>query len=69
MSSMNAKKRTLLITLTGRDRPGVTSRLFTTLSAFPVSVADVEQVVTSESSAWLSAHPDIEIATIENSPS
>jgi phosphoserine phosphatase len=42
---MNAKKRTLLITLTGRDRPGVTSRLFTTLSAFPVTVADVEQVV------------------------
>jgi phosphoserine phosphatase len=42
---MNAKKRTLLITLTGRDRPGVTSRLFTTLSVFPVTVADVEQVV------------------------
>jgi phosphoserine phosphatase len=42
---MNAKKRTLLITLTGRDRPGVTSRLFTTLSHFPVTVADVEQVV------------------------
>jgi phosphoserine phosphatase len=37
--------RTLLITLTGRDRPGVTSRLFTTLAAFPVTVADVEQVV------------------------
>ncbi len=42
---MNAKKRTLLITLTGRDRPGVTSRLFGTLARFPVSVADVEQVV------------------------
>jgi phosphoserine phosphatase len=42
---MNGKKRTLLITLTGRDRPGVTSRLFTTLSRFPVTVADVEQVV------------------------
>jgi phosphoserine phosphatase len=42
---MNAKKRTLLITLTGRDRPGVTSRLFTILSSFPVTVADVEQVV------------------------
>jgi phosphoserine phosphatase len=42
---MNAKKRTLLITLTGRDRPGVTSRLFATLSHFPVTVADVEQVV------------------------
>ena len=42
---MNAKKRTLLITLTGRDRPGVTSRLFATLARFPVTVADVEQVV------------------------
>ncbi|MFC4908971.1 phosphoserine phosphatase SerB [Actinomadura gamaensis] len=38
-------QRTLLITLTGRDRPGVTSRLFSTLSEFPVTVADVEQVV------------------------
>ncbi len=42
---MDAKTRTLLITLTGRDRPGVTSRLFRTLSSFPVTVADVEQVV------------------------
>ncbi len=40
---MNA--RTLLITLTGPDRPGVTSRLFTVLAGFPVTVADVEQVV------------------------
>ncbi|MFD0856185.1 ACT domain-containing protein, partial [Actinomadura adrarensis] len=38
-------QRTLLITLTGRDRPGVTSRLFKALSDFPVTVADVEQVV------------------------
>ncbi|MGW2313113.1 phosphoserine phosphatase SerB [Actinomadura luteofluorescens] len=38
-------ERTLLITLTGRDRPGVTSRLFRTLSQFPLTVADVEQVV------------------------
>ncbi|GAA3961281.1 phosphoserine phosphatase SerB [Actinomadura viridis] len=38
-------QRTLLITLTGRDRPGVTSRLFTTLAGFPLSVVDVEQVV------------------------
>ncbi|MFA1546535.1 phosphoserine phosphatase SerB [Actinomadura chokoriensis] len=38
-------QRTLLITLTGRDRPGVTSRLFRTLSEFPLTVADVEQVV------------------------
>ncbi|MDL4773340.1 MULTISPECIES: phosphoserine phosphatase SerB [Thermomonosporaceae] len=38
-------QRTLLITLTGRDRPGVTSRLFGTLADFPITVADVEQVV------------------------
>jgi phosphoserine phosphatase len=36
---------TLLITLTGRDRPGVTSRLFSVLSRFPLRVADMEQVV------------------------
>ena len=36
---------TLLITLTGRDRPGVTSRLFTVLARFPLSVVDIEQVV------------------------
>jgi len=35
----------LLVTLTGRDRPGVTSRLFTTLSAHSLAVIDVEQVV------------------------
>nr|WP_277351459.1 phosphoserine phosphatase SerB [Microbispora sp. CL1-1] len=34
-----------MITLTGPDRPGVTSRLFSVLSGFPVVVADVEQVV------------------------
>ncbi|MDP9847361.1 phosphoserine phosphatase SerB [Streptosporangium lutulentum] len=38
-------QRTLLITLTGPDRPGVTSRIFSVLSGFPVVVADVEQVV------------------------
>lgn len=38
-------QRTLLITLTGPDRPGVTSRLFAVLSGFPVTVADIEQVV------------------------
>jgi len=36
---------TLLVTLTGRDRPGVTSRLFSGLSAHDLSVIDVEQVV------------------------
>ncbi len=46
VSSMDGPaQRTLLITLTGRDRPGVTSRLFRTLAEFPLTVADVEQVV------------------------
>jgi phosphoserine phosphatase len=36
---------TLLITLTGRDRPGVTSRLFATLARYPLTVTDIEQVV------------------------
>jgi len=42
---MNGSRTTLLITLTGRDRPGVTSRLFSVLARFPLSVADIEQVV------------------------
>jgi phosphoserine phosphatase len=37
--------RTLLITLTGRDRPGVTSALFTAVAPYGVEVLDVEQVV------------------------
>src|ERR1700758_1260439 len=41
---MNLARTTLLITLTGRDRPGVTSRLFSALARFPLSVADIEQV-------------------------
>ncbi len=36
---------TLLITLTGRDRPGVTSRLFDSLAVHEVTVLDMEQVV------------------------
>jgi phosphoserine phosphatase len=40
-----ATERTLLVTLTGHDRPGVTSALFGALSPFPVEVVDVEQVV------------------------
>jgi phosphoserine phosphatase len=42
---MNAPRTTLLITLTGRDRPGVTSRLFAILARYPLTVLDVEQVV------------------------
>lgn len=36
---------TVLFTLTGRDRPGVTSRTFATLAAFGVEVVDIEQIV------------------------
>ena len=36
---------TLLVTLTGRDRPGVTSRLFTALTGQDLTVLDIEQVV------------------------
>src|SRR5271166_6598803 len=42
---MNTPRTSLLITLTGRDRPGVTSRLFAILGGHPLSVLDVEQVV------------------------
>jgi phosphoserine phosphatase len=42
---MNAFRTTLLITLTGPDRPGVTSRLFAVLARHPLSVLDIEQVV------------------------
>ncbi|WP_141925731.1 phosphoserine phosphatase SerB [Haloactinospora alba] len=36
---------TLLVTVTGHDRPGVSARLLTTLSVFPVTIVDLEQVV------------------------
>jgi phosphoserine phosphatase len=42
---MNTSRTTLLITLTGADRPGVTSRLFGALAGYPLSVLDIEQVV------------------------
>ncbi|HUD38435.1 MAG TPA: phosphoserine phosphatase SerB [Streptosporangiaceae bacterium] len=42
---MSRSAVTLLVTLTGRDRPGVTSRLFAQLSAHDLTVLDVEQVV------------------------
>jgi phosphoserine phosphatase len=42
---MNTPRTSLLITLTGRDRPGVTARLFGVLAQHPLSVLDVEQVV------------------------
>ena len=37
--------KTLLLTLTGRDRPGVTSAVFSTVAAFGVEVLDIEQIV------------------------
>jgi phosphoserine phosphatase len=37
--------RTLLITLTGKDRPGVTSSIFGTLAHAGVEVLDIEQIV------------------------
>ncbi len=36
---------TLLVTLVGRDRPGVTTAVFSALEGFPVEVLDIEQVV------------------------
>lgn len=43
MDSENPK--TLLITLTGKDRPGVTAGVFHTLAGFGVEVLDIEQIV------------------------
>jgi phosphoserine phosphatase len=42
---MDEDRRTLLITLSGSDRPGVTRSLFATLEEHPVTVLDVEQLV------------------------
>lgn len=39
------RPKTLLITLTGKDRPGVTSSVFATLARFGVEVIDIEQIV------------------------
>src|SRR5512139_2047803 len=39
------RPRTVLITLTGKDRPGVTSTVFSTLARFNVEVLDIEQIV------------------------
>jgi phosphoserine phosphatase len=42
---MNTPQTTLLVTLTGRDRPGVTARLFSVLARHELDVIDAEQVV------------------------
>src|SRR3954451_21679526 len=39
------RPETLLITLTGKDRPGVTSTIFAALSRAGVEVVDIEQIV------------------------
>jgi phosphoserine phosphatase len=40
-----SESATVMITLMGRDRPGVTAAMFRTLAAFPVEVLDMEQIV------------------------
>ncbi|MDQ4054889.1 MAG: phosphoserine phosphatase SerB [Actinomycetota bacterium] len=45
MSTNPTKHETLLITLTGKDRPGVTSSVFATLSQAGVEVLDIEQIL------------------------
>ena len=45
MSTQSVGPRTLLVTLTGRDRPGVTSRLFAAMAGHGVEVLDIEQVL------------------------
>ena len=45
MSANPPKPETLLITLTGKDRPGVTSSIFSTLSQAGVEVLDIEQIL------------------------
>jgi len=44
-ADVDEQPRTLLITLTGRDRPGVTATLTGALSALDLEILDVEQVV------------------------
>ena len=45
MDAAPSHESALLVTVSGRDRPGVTSALFTALSGSDAAVADVEQVV------------------------
>ncbi len=45
MSDLEEIPKTLLITITGKDRPGVTSAVFATVAAAGVEVLDVEQIV------------------------
>jgi phosphoserine phosphatase len=45
LSTPGATPETLLITLSGKDRPGVTSSVFAALSGAGVEVLDIEQIV------------------------
>ncbi|HXH78629.1 phosphoserine phosphatase SerB [Nocardioides sp.] len=45
MSDLDETPKTLLITITGKDRPGVTSAVFATIAAAGVEVLDLEQIV------------------------
>ena len=45
LRAMTNGRTTVLVTLTGRDRPGVTSRLFAELAGHELIVEDIEQVV------------------------
>jgi phosphoserine phosphatase len=45
MSDLEETPKTLLITITGKDRPGVTSAMFATVAAAGVQVLDLEQIV------------------------
>ncbi|WP_340538390.1 phosphoserine phosphatase SerB [Nocardioides sp. GXZ039] len=45
MSSQPDLPDTLLVTLTGKDRPGVTSAIFAALSGVGIEVLDVEQII------------------------
>jgi len=45
LRAMTTERTTVLVTLTGRDRTGVTSRLFAELAGHELIVEDIEQVV------------------------
>lgn len=45
MTDPTSTARSALLTVTGRDHPGVTARLFTELASLEVEILDVEQVV------------------------
>lgn len=45
MIDANEIPKTLLITITGKDRPGVTAAMFSTFAAAGVEVLDIEQIV------------------------